>query len=133
MARIAITLSALVCALGAIGVFSPTTLLGIARQLASPIGLIIAAAIRVGFGAILLLSASTSRAPRAIRIVGLIILVAGLITPFFGVDRARALLDWWSVQGPLLTRILPGFALAFGSGLIYLLSPRSRVANKDLS
>jgi hypothetical protein len=125
MARVAIALSIAVLTLGAIGVFSPNTLLAIGREFASPVGLFVAAAIRVVFGAVLIFAAPASRAPQALRVVGLVILVAGVITPFFGVERARGILDWWSTQGTVLTHIAPAVALAFGGTLIYLLSPRS--------
>jgi len=124
MARVAVALSIAVSALGVVGAFSPNTLLAIGREFASPVGLFVAAAIRVVFGGVFILAAPASRAPGAIRLVGLVILVAGVITPFFGVERARAILDWWSAQGALLRHIPPAVALAFGCGLIYLLSPR---------
>ena len=124
MTRVAVALSIAVSALGAIGIFSPNTLLAIGREFTTPVGLFVAAAIRVVFGAVLMLAAPASRAPRAIRVVGLVILVAGVITPFFGVERARAILDWWSAQGALLAHIAPAVALAFGGSLIYLLAPR---------
>src|SRR4030095_1428068 len=101
------------------------TLLAIGREFASPVGLFVAAAIRVVFGAVLIFAAPASRAPQALRVVGLVILVAGVITPFFGVERARGILDWWSTQGTVLTHIAPAVALAFGGTLIYLLSPLS--------
>ena len=128
MARVAVALSTAVSALGAIGIFSPSTLLAIGREFASPIGLFIAAAIRVAFGAVLMLAAPASRAPRVIRGIGLVILVAGVITPFFGVERARAILDWWSGQGTLLAHLAPAVALAFGGSLTYFLSPRRSAA-----
>jgi hypothetical protein len=128
MARVALALSTAVSALGAIGVLSPNTLLAIGREFASPVGLLVAAAIRVVFGGVLMLTAPASRAPRTLRLIGLVILVVGVITPFFGVERTRAILDWWSGQGALLTRIPPAVALALGCSLFYLLSPRRSTA-----
>jgi hypothetical protein len=128
MARVAIALSIAVSALGAIGVLSPSTLLAIGSEFATPIGLFVAAAIRAAFGVVLVLAAPASRAPRTLRVVGLVIFAAGVITPFFGADRARAILDWWSAQGSLLLHFPPALALALGCSLIYLLSPRPGAA-----
>jgi hypothetical protein len=128
MARVALVLSIAACVFGLIGVFSPTTLVAIGRAFISPGGLLAAAAIRVVFGTVLILAAPASRAPRAIRVVGLFIVVAGVITPFFGVERARAVLDWWSSQGAALIRLGPAVILAGGCLLIYLLAPRRRAA-----
>jgi hypothetical protein len=128
MVRVALVLSIAVAVVGTIGLFSPATLVAIGGEFASPVGLLVAAAIRVAFGAVLILAASASRNPRAIRILGVVIVVAGLITPFFGVERARAILDWWSSQGAVLTHIPPAVVLALSFILIYLLSPRRSAA-----
>lgn len=124
----AIALCVLVAGIGAIGVVEPGTFRGIARQFQTPSGLYAAAAFRVVLGGALVLAAPTSRAPRAIRVTGVVILVLGLITPFLGLDQFRSVLAWWSAQGPTATRIWAGVALATGGLLIYALLPRSRSA-----
>jgi hypothetical protein len=126
---IAMALSLLVAALGAIGVVAPGELRGIARHFQTPSGLYAAAAFRVVLGGALVLAAPTSRVPRVMRAVGIVILVAGLITPFLGLDRFRGILEWLSAQGPTATRIWAGVALAFGCLLIYALFPRSRATD----
>jgi len=125
MAWMAMALCLLVAVLGAIGVVSPGALLRIARHFQTPSGLYAAAALRIILGSALLLAAPTSRAPRAIRAIGVIILVAGLITPFFGLDRFRGILEWWSAQGPIFMRVWAGVALTFGCIMAYTLVPRS--------
>lgn len=128
MKRIALAIGIAVAVFGAIGVLSPDTLFAIGRRFASPGGLLVAAAIRVVFGAVLIFCAPASRAPLAIRVVGIVMLVAGVITPFFGVERARAILDWWSSQGALLTHVAPALVLGFGCLLTYLFAPRRGAA-----
>lgn len=124
MVRIALALSIAVSALGVIGLFSPDALLAIGRKLASPGGLLVAAAVRVAFGAVLILAAPVSRAPRTVRGIGVAIVIAGAITPLFGVERARSILDGWASRGPLPMRVAPAVALALGSSLAYLVAPR---------
>lgn len=123
---IAMALCVFVAVLGAIGLVSPRALLSIAGQFQTPSGLYAAAAVRILLGAALLLAAPTSRAPRAIRVIGIIILVAGLITPAFGIDRFRGILEAWSAQGALVMRVWAAIALAFGWAVAYSLVPRSR-------
>jgi hypothetical protein len=70
-------------------------------------------------------TAPTSRAPTTIRILGVVIIVAGLITPLLGVERARMIVEWWATQGSGFMRAWAGFALAFGLFLAYAVAPRT--------
>jgi hypothetical protein len=123
MAIVALVLSLFVAALGALGMVSPMRLLSIVRQFQRPAGLYAAAALRVVLGVVLFLAAPTSRSPEVVRILGIIILISGLITPLFGLERFRRLLNWWSARGPTFMRIWAGFALAFGLLLAYAVVP----------
>jgi hypothetical protein len=111
--------SLFVAVLGAVGIVSPVKLLGIVRHFESQAGIYAAAGLRVIMGTALLFSASTSRFPGIVRILGAIILVAGLITPLFGRERIRRILHWWSARGPAFMRVWAGFALGFGLFLAY--------------
>jgi hypothetical protein len=123
MRWVAAILSLLVVALGAIGLVSPAALLGVAGSFVSPSGLRVAAALRIVLGGTLFLAAPTSRVPRVLRVLGVLILVAGLITPFIGPERARAALDAWTAGGLGVVRAGAAFALAFGAFLVWALLP----------
>ena len=123
MAIVAFVLSLFIAALGALGIVSPTRLLSIVRQFQRPTGLFAAAILRIVLGVALFLASPNSRSPEVVRILGIIILVSGLITPLFGLERFRKLLNWWSARGPVFMRIWAGFALAFGLLLAYALVP----------
>lgn len=135
MAFVALVLSLLVALLGALGVVAPERLLDVVRRFQTPAGLYAAAAIRLVLGLALLLAAPASRAPEAVRILGVFIVVAGVITPFFGIERFRRLLEWWSALGPGLVRAWAVFALVFGLLLAYTVLPNwctaQRVAATD--
>jgi hypothetical protein len=109
---------------GITGVFLPEDLLKVGHHLTTPVGLYVAAALRVGIGLVLTLAAANSRAPKTLRVIGIIAIVAGLTTPWLGVERTRAILDWWSAQGPVLMRLGPGFALILGGFIAYAVAPR---------
>ncbi len=47
------------------------------------------------------------------------IVVAGVLTPLVGVDRARAIVEWWPAQGSAFLRVWAGVALVFGVFLTY--------------
>jgi hypothetical protein len=103
----------------AIGFVGPDVLLSLGRSLITPGGLYAIAALRIALGLILVLAARGSRAPRAVRVLGLIVIVAGLTTPWFGVARARAVLDWWAGAGLPFMRLAFGVAMAVGGFLVY--------------
>ena len=114
MTLIALVISLLIAAMGALGMFFPAKLLAFARLFEQQAGLWVAGVFRVIFGLALFLSAPTSHAPEIIRTLGVIILVAGLITPFAGVRRVHKLLNWWEARGPLWIRLWAGTAFTIG-------------------
>ena len=123
MTLIALSICLLTSAFGALGIASPSRLVGLVRRLQTPMGLYFAAGIRVLLGVALLFAAPTSRAPGLIYILGIVIIVIGLITPFFGLERFRSLLDWWSAQGSAFVRGWAVLALVFGLSLAYAVVP----------
>jgi Thiamine pyrophosphate enzyme, N-terminal TPP binding domain len=53
------------------------------------------------------------------------VVIAGVLTSFFGVERSRAVLDWWSSQGLSFMRVWASVAVAFGLFIVYVVtSPR---------
>jgi len=117
-------MSALLAGLGAIGVFYPDFLLELGRHLSTPNGLLVAAAIRVAFGGLLLTAAATSRAPNLLRLFGAVILIVGLLTPVFGPERANTLLQMAAADRGAWFRIGGTFAILIGISFVWALSPR---------
>jgi uncharacterized membrane protein YidH (DUF202 family) len=123
MTVLALAFSLLIFTLGAVGLVSPSRVVRVARYFATPAGFYFAAAVRVVMGLALLFAAPASRAPGILRILGVVIIVAGVITFFVGLERFRRLIDWWSAKGPTLARAQAAFAVALGLLLAYALSP----------
>ena len=121
---LAMALGFVVAAIGVLGVAAPSFLLEFARLLQTAGALYVVAAVRFGFGAVLIWAAPDSRTPRTLRIIGAFLIIAGLATPFLGVERSRAVFDWWSTQGTLFTRAWPIAAVGFGIFIAYAASPR---------
>jgi hypothetical protein len=122
MATVAILLSAALAGMGAVGIVSPARLLEIARRFQTPSGIYAATGVRLVLGLALFLAAPGSRAPAVLEVLGIVIMVAGLITPMFGLERFRRILDWWSAQGPGFLRAWAACVMAFGLYLIYALA-----------
>ena len=94
----------------------------VAPALVTPRGLLAVAALRIVVGVILLGAARGSRDPRVVQVVGVIIIVAGLATPFFGVVRARAMMSWWFARGDGAIRGTGAAAMLIGGLLAYFVS-----------
>jgi hypothetical protein len=117
-----------IIAVGAVGILAPSGLVWIARHSITPVDLYVIAAIRVSFGVLLLSVASASRAPRTLRVFAFIPLLAGIATPFVGVERAPAIIEWWSHQGSAVVRLTAVLLLALGGFFAYACAPARRAA-----
>lgn len=100
--------------LGLTGVLWPEGLMQLATYSFTRSGLYVAAAVRIVLGALLFFAASSTRTPKTIRVIGLIILVAGVATALIPAERALAMKDWWIARGPDTLRITACFPLAVG-------------------
>ena len=89
-----LVLGGLVILASAISFAAPDLRLSLEGSLMTPAGLYAIAALRIVIGLLFVLAAPTSRAPRILRALGLVVIVAGLTTPWFGVARAQAVLNW---------------------------------------
>ena len=109
----------LIVLIGLTGVFAPNRLTMISQYFMTPVGIYVAAALRIGIGVVLVRAAPSSRAPRILRILGVIAVLAGVATLFLGVERAQAVLEWWSAQGPGFIRLWAGLPLVLGGFIAY--------------
>lgn len=121
---LAILVGLIVAAVGLLGMAAPTLLLDTVRLVQSQAGLYVVAALRIAFGLALIGAAAAARLPRTLRILGVLFVVGGIISPFFGVERIREILDWWSAQGTMSMRIWAVFPLMLGLFIVYAVTPR---------
>jgi hypothetical protein len=128
MRSLALLVALFVMVVGIAGVFTPDSLLTVGRYVVTPAGLYAIAALRIGIGLVLMLVAPGSRAPRALRAIGAVVFIAGLTTPLFGVERARAILAWEATQGTALLRVGAGLAFAIGGFIAFAVLTRRRPA-----
>jgi hypothetical protein len=105
-----------VIVVGIAGLVSPDGVTTVRRlYFATPIGLYAAAAVRLAMGLVVILSAPASRAPKTLRALGAVMCMQGLAATVFGPDRARAILEWETMQGAALLRVGAAVALAAGA------------------
>jgi hypothetical protein len=121
---VATLMSLAIAGLGTVGVVAPGVLLGFGRSLSAPPSIYWVAAVRVVFGALLLLVAAESRVPRTLRVIGVVLVAAGVLTPLFGTERSLAALAWVSRQGTLAVRAVAVLPLVVGLFLAYAIHSR---------
>lgn len=121
MRSLALTFAVLVLVAGTVGAANPRIILGATDFLKSRAGLWVAAAVRVVAGTLWLLVAAGSRLPRVMYVLGAIALLSGIALPVLGLDRLRALVEWWERQPPAVVRASCGVAALAGALLTYAL------------
>jgi hypothetical protein len=120
-----------VATVGAVGILVPSGLVWVAHRSLTLGAFYAIATVRVAVGLLLILVARASRAPRALRVLGYVILIAGIataLTGLVGIGRARAIIDWWTEQGPDLVRLTGVLVLTLGGFIAYACAPAGRAA-----
>ena len=73
-------------------------------------------------GLVVILCAPASRAPKSLRVLGALMCMQALAATVLGPDRARAVLEWETMQGTALLRVGAAVALAAGCFLAFAVS-----------
>ncbi|MEO8186172.1 MAG: hypothetical protein ABI580_02265 [Burkholderiaceae bacterium] len=123
---IASLISLAIAGLGILGIAEPAALLEFGRSLLAPPALYAVAAVRILFGALLIFVAGQSQTPRTLRVIGVFIVVAGLLTPLFGPERSAEGFSWLSSQGLNFIRTVAALPVVFGIFLVYAINARLR-------
>lgn len=109
----------LVCAtlmigLGLTGVFWPEGLMELAKYSFTKSGAYFVAAVRILLGTFLFTCAGAARTPKTIRVIGGVILTAGIVGLLLGREPAQRMSEWWVAKGPDAFRIVACVPLAVG-------------------
>ena len=120
-----------IMAVGTVGILVPSGLVWIAQHSVTSGAFYVIATVRVGFGLVLISAASVSRAPKTLRVLGYLILIAGITTALTGlvaIERARATIEWWLQQGSGVIRLTGVLVLALGGFVAYACAPARHAA-----
>lgn len=131
MKNLAFVAGLLILAIGAVGIVDPSAMVWLVPYAVTSGMFYVFGAIRVALGLVLVSVASASRSPRALRVVGYVILVAGVATVLTGlvaIERARAIIDWWMQEGSVLVRCTAAGVAALGGFIAYACAPGRRAA-----
>jgi len=120
-------MAALIALISAVTLVVPDKRIAFELWLMAGAGLGAIAAIRIALAMIFLQAASASRAPRLVRGFGIIVLLAGLATPWFGTDRGQSIVNELIKSGPTVMRINGVVGLVLGVGLFSVLRQRREI------
>jgi uncharacterized protein YjeT (DUF2065 family) len=107
----------------AIAIFWPNVATSAAQYFVTPNGLLAAAALRIVFGGSLIFAAPDSKAPKTLRVIGTLAVIAGLATPYFGLAAAQSLIADLSAAGGARFRVFGTIAVVLGCWLVWMLTP----------
>ncbi|HZY30054.1 MAG TPA: hypothetical protein VFF86_00285 [Candidatus Methylomirabilis sp.] len=131
MKNLAFVVALLILAVGAVGILVPSGLVWIAQHSVTSGVFYVIATVRVAFGAVLISVASVTRTPKTLRVLGYLVLIAGIATALTGlvaIERARAIIEWWLQQGSGGVRLAGALVLALGGFVAYACAPARRAA-----
>ncbi len=131
MRLVAFVLGLCMLAVGACGILAPSSLVWMAQHFTTLDEFLGLAIVRVAFGLVLILAAPASRTPKALRVLGVIVVFAGITTAMMGlvsIERARAMIEWWLRQGPVVIRITGVPIMVLGGFVAYVCAPARRAA-----
>lgn len=128
MKLIALLFGIFVVAIGSLGIVVPELFVSTVGFFQLPPAIYFAAVIRVAVGIVLIRVAPASRAPMALRVLGFLIFIGGVLTPFIGIQFAGQIFDWWTAGGPMLVRMWACAGLVIGIFVIYAVAPNPRTS-----
>jgi hypothetical protein len=113
---------------GIAGLVSPDGVTAVRRlYFATSAGLYTAGAVRVAMGLVVILCAPVSRAPKTLRALGAAVCLQGVAASLLGPDRARAILEFETMQGTALLRAGAAVAVTGWSFVAFAVAiPRPR-------
>jgi len=130
MQFLASLIGTLILAQGVFGLVYPSGFAWFLGTVQVPPLLYVATLIRMAVGMILIIAASSSRAPMTLRILGVLITVGGAATPLIGEEFARPVLRWWAQGGDTVVRIWAGLVFALGAFVLYANFPMPGTTKK---
>jgi hypothetical protein len=118
---------------GIAGIAAPDWVMSLRWIGASQGGLLGIAVLRCTVGIVLIMAAPRSRTPKTLQTFGSLLLLAGMVTPLFGVARSKAVLDWEAAQGPMLVRAWALLVIVLSGALVFVMVPPAHEPKENRS
>jgi hypothetical protein len=114
MRTIVLFLATLMVLFGLTGILWPEGLTWVAKYSVNSTGLYVVAAVRIILGALLFIGARATRMPKTLRVIGILIFLAGVSTLFMSVQRVQAIVDAMLAHGAEFFRVAACVPLVAG-------------------
>ncbi|MBI4516873.1 MAG: hypothetical protein HY699_13770 [Deltaproteobacteria bacterium] len=108
-----------VAGVGLLGVAAPRQLANLLSRWRVLTGLPVTLALRLGFGVLFILAASSCRFPSFVRVLGALELVGAVALLALGAARLQRFVEWWLSRPPSFVRYWCSAALTFGMVIAY--------------
>ena len=131
MKTLAFVIGLYIATVGAIALLLPSGLLWVDQHFITPGTFFLAVIVRIAFGFVLISAASASRTPKALRVLGYIIVIIGIamaLTALLDMEWARAAIARWLQLGSTVVRLTGILVLALGCFIAYACAPARRAA-----
>jgi hypothetical protein len=126
MRRFVVLFGLIIIAVGIFGMACPEQSLAVVLHWPAGVLLLVAVAVRVVFGMVLILAAPRCRFPRIMYAVGIAALIAALVIVLLGANRIQSVVQWWFHQPPLFVQSVYVGVVLFGAFLVYASFARPR-------
>ena len=113
-----LVLGAFALVVGVFGLISPRSLASYVRFWSGPMRFRLAVVLRLVMGTLLIIAAPACNSPLAIRVLGVLAILAGVTIWFGGRSRLDEVVDWW-LSSDARIRCSALFATAIGALLIW--------------
>ena len=126
MKTLAFVFALCIIGIGLVGFVEPSVLVWIARESNTAAAFYVIATVRVAFGLLLVSVASCSRRPKLLRVMGYVIVIAGIataLTGLFAMEQARSLIAWWLQQPSGVLRFTAVVVAALGGFVAHACAP----------
>ncbi len=122
--RIIAGFALLVLGLGLYAVVSPRGLPRFAEIFLSPTGLGVAITLRLTVGTLMWMAADSSRTPRFLRVLGMLLVISAVALPVIGLARMESMAAWGMAQGDPLLRVMALMVTGLGAFLLWSTTSR---------
>jgi hypothetical protein len=121
-------LAVFLIAIGAMGIVATDTVVTLRRlYFATPGRFYAAGAMRMAMGAVLILAAASSGWPRILRVLGGLMCLQAVTATLLGIEHARAVMEWETLQGTTVLRAGAAVSLASGVFVAFACAKRRRL------